>query len=99
MQLEHHRIEVPPRHRGRNDGRRDHVVARSAMATVRGEVQRLVGLLDGLNRYRFGGDGELWTGWQSARKVQTGPVVAEGEAPAAGAEPTAAPGVEVKPAA
>lgn len=78
-----------------NDGRRDHVVARSAMRTVSAEVQRLVGLLDGLNRYRFGSDGELWAGWQSARKVQTGPVVPE----AGAAEPGVTPEAEVKPAA
>jgi hypothetical protein len=73
-----------------NGGRRDHVVARSAMRTVSAGVQRLVGLLDGLNRYRFGSSGELWAGWQSARKVQAGPVVPEEGAPVAG---------EVKPAA
>lgn len=82
-----------------NGGRRDHVVASSGMGTVSADLQRLVGLLDGLNRYRFGSDGELWAGWQSARKVQTGPVVPESAAPAPGGEPTAVPGSEVKPAA
>jgi hypothetical protein len=60
------------------------------MRTVSAGVQRLVGLLDGLNRYRFGSSAELWAGWQSARKVQAGPVVSDEAAPVAG---------EVKPAA
>ena len=82
-----------------NEGRRDHVVASSAMRSVSAEVQRLVGLLDGLNRYRFGSSGELWAGWQSARKVQAGPVVPEGEVAAPAGQPTAGPESDVKPAA
>ena len=78
-----------------NEGRRDHVGARAELKAVSAEVMGLVELLDGLNRYRFGGDAEMRAAWESARKVVTGPQPAEAlEAPARGAA-----GEEVKPAA
>jgi hypothetical protein len=48
------------------------------LQAVSDEVMRLVEMLDGLNRYRFGGKAELIAAWESARNV-----VAEGrtEAP------------------
>jgi hypothetical protein len=36
-------------------------------------VLRLVDMLDGLNRYRFGGNAELRAAWESARNVVSGP--------------------------
>jgi hypothetical protein len=75
-----------------NEGRREHVGARAELKAVSDEVMGLVELLDGLNRYRFGGDAEMRAAWESARKVVTGPQLAE-------APVVPAPGGEVKPAA
>ena len=65
-----------------NEGRRAHVGAVAELQAVSDEVMQLVEMLDGLNRYRFGGKAELIAAWESARNV-----VAEGrgvEGPAAG---------------
>lgn len=75
-----------------NGGLRDHIGARAELDAVSDEVMRLVELLDGLNRYRFGQDPELLAVWESARHVVTGPQPEEKPAVPAG------PG-EVKPAA
>jgi hypothetical protein len=56
-----------------NEGRRDHVGARAELKAVSDEVLRLVDMLDGLNRYRFGGNAELRAAWKSARNVVSGP--------------------------
>jgi hypothetical protein len=45
-----------------NEGRRDHVGARAELKSARDEVMQLVELLNGLNRYRFGGDAEMRAG-------------------------------------
>ena len=74
-------------------GRRDHVGARAELDAVSDEVLHLVELLDGLNRYRFGGGAELRAAWESARKVVAGPRTEPKEAP------PAPPAGEVKPAA
>jgi hypothetical protein len=66
-----------------NEGRRDHVGARAELAAVSDEVMQLVELLDGLNRYRFGGNAEMRAAWESARRVMVGPRAAEA-APAEG---------------
>ena len=42
---------------------------------------QLVGMLDGLNRYRFSGNAELKAAWESARKVVSGPRAAESVVP------------------
>ena len=73
-----------------NEGRRSHVGARAALQAVSDEVMRIVEVLDGLNRYRFGGDAEMRAAWESARNVVSEPS-------AAGEEP--AKEGEVKPAA
>lgn len=73
-----------------NEGRRHHVGARAELKAVSAEVMRLIELLDGLNRYRFGQDAELKAAWESARHLQAGPRAAE--------KPRAGSG-EVKPAA
>lgn len=56
-----------------NEGRRNHVGARADLTAVSDEVLRLVEMLDGLNRYRFGGNAELRAAWESARNVVSGP--------------------------
>lgn len=75
-----------------NEGRQSHVAARAEMKTLSDEVMRLVGMLDGFNRYRFHHDPELIVAWQSAKHVVTGPQPKE-PAPAApeasGLEPAA----------
>lgn len=56
-----------------NGGRQNHVLARAEMDALGDEVMRLVGMLDGLNRYRFERDRQLLVAWESARHVVTGP--------------------------
>jgi hypothetical protein len=65
-----------------NEARREHVGARAEMEAVSDQVMKLVDRLDGLNRYRFGGNAELKAAWQSARRVVQGP--RSGDEPAAG---------------
>jgi len=77
-----------------DDGKQSHVAARAEMKGLSDEIMRLVGMLDGFNRYRFHHDPELIVAWESAKHVVTGPRPKE-------AEPTIPPvpsGVE-KPAA
>jgi len=73
-----------------NEGRRGHVGASAELDAVSDEVMQLVGMLDGLNRYRFAREAELLAAWESARHVVVGPRQGKDEAPPAG---------EVKPAA
>ena len=80
---------------GSNEGRRDHVGARADLKAVSDEVMQLIEMLDGLNRYRFGGNAELRAAWESARKVVTGPRPAEEEPSAAAPKAEG----EVRPAA
>jgi hypothetical protein len=88
-----------------NEGRREHVGARGALAQSSRELTDLVDLLDGLNRYRFESNAELRAAWESARNVVSAPRgeggVVDGAglpvAPAAPAPPPVAG--EVKPAA
>ncbi|MEO7987868.1 MAG: hypothetical protein ABI766_15185, partial [Gemmatimonadales bacterium] len=74
-----------------NDGLLDHVSARAELKAASDEVVRLVGMLDGLNRYRFDREPQLLAAWESARHVVAGTVA---DVPVEGL----APG-EVKPAA
>ena len=82
-----------------NEGRQDHVLARAEMDTLSDEVMRLVGMLDGLNRYRFERDRQLLVAWRSARHVVTGPQAEKAENPETSAGPALAGPGEVKPAA
>jgi hypothetical protein len=76
-----------------DDGKQSHVAARAEMKTLSDEIMRLVGMLDGFNRYRFHLDPELIVSWESAKHVVTGPQPKE-------TEPTApAPAAIEKPAA
>jgi hypothetical protein len=73
-------------------GKQSHVAARAEMKTLSDDVMRLVGMLDGFNRYRFHHDEELIIAWESARHVVTGPEPKESEPttpPATGLEPAA----------
>ena len=56
-----------------DDGKQSHVAARAEMKTLSDEISRLVGMLDGFNRYRFHLDPELIVAWESAKHVVTGP--------------------------
>ena len=81
-----------------NQGKRDHVGARAELKAVSDEVMKLVGLLDGLNRYRFSGNAEMLAAWTSARNVVAPPSPQE-EEPAPAAEAVAKSEGEVRPAA
>ena len=73
-------------------GKQSHVAARAAMKTLSDDIMRLVGILDGFNRYRFHYDRELIVAWESAKHVVTGQQPKESEPttpPAAGLEPAA----------
>jgi hypothetical protein len=73
------------------------VLARAELEELSDEVMRLVGMLDGINRYRFQRDPQLLRAWGSARHVVAGP-----ESESTGATPPVppqAPTGEVEPAA
>ena len=70
-----------------DDGKQAHVGARAEMKALGDEITRLVGILDGFNRFRYHHEPELIAAWESAKHVVQGPEVKE---PAEG---------EVKPAA
>ena len=72
-----------------SSGTLDHVVARAELDELSDEVMRLVGMLDGINRYRFERDPELLVAWKSAKHVVSGPQV-ETVAPPVGEEKPAA---------
>jgi hypothetical protein len=71
-----------------NSGKQDHVLAGAELRAVSEEVLQLVGMMDGINRYRFQHEPQLLVAWESARHVVTGPQPAKVETPE-----------EVKPAA
>ena len=58
---------------------------------------RLVGMLDGINRYRFERDPQLLVAWKTAKHVVSGPQVESAPPPAP--TPAPPPTGEVKPAA
>lgn len=81
------------------EGKQGHVLASRELEVVGEEVMLLVGLMDGINRYRFQRDPQLLAAWKSARHVVVGPQTVRGEVPEApGESGTGQPG-EVKPAA
>jgi hypothetical protein len=83
-----------------NNGFQDHVLARAQLDTLSDEVMLLVGMLDGINRYRFERDPELPVAWKAAKHVVAGPQAPEAsvEVPTTPVATQPAPG-EVKPAA
>jgi hypothetical protein len=62
-----------------DDGKQTHVAARAEMKALGDEIMRLVGMLDGFNRYRFHRESELIVAWESAKHVVSGPQVKEAE--------------------
>jgi hypothetical protein len=54
-----------------------HVAARAEMKALGDEVVRIVGILDGFNRYRFHTDPELIAAWESAKHRVSGPQTKE----------------------
>jgi hypothetical protein len=52
-----------------NASRREHIGARAELEAVVKDIGEVVGVLDGLNRYRFRGNPELLVVWNSARDV------------------------------
>jgi hypothetical protein len=64
-----------------DDGKQSHVAARAEMNALSDELMRLVGILDGFNRYRYHHDPELIAAWESARHVVSGPKAKEVESP------------------
>ncbi|MBA3585682.1 MAG: hypothetical protein H0W36_14400 [Gemmatimonadetes bacterium] len=52
-----------------DDGKQSHVAARAEMKTLGDEIMRLVGMLDGFNRYRFHQDSALIVAWESAKHL------------------------------
>ena len=78
-----------------SDGsKQTHVAARAEMKALGDELMRLVGILDGFNRYRFHHDPELIAAWESAKHRVSGPAAKEvGSAPSGpitpGLEPAA----------
>ena len=82
-----------------NGGLNDHVLAGAELRRVSDEIMQLVGMMDGVNRYRFERDPQLMVAWDSAKHVRTGPLTAEeknGGQPAPPAEP-AQPGTAGQP--
>jgi hypothetical protein len=73
-----------------NSGRLGHILASAELRAVGDEVVQLVGMMDGLNRYRFQKEPQLLVAWDAAKHVVSGPQVAK-ETPAQAGE--------VKPAA
>jgi len=60
-------------------GKQSHVAARAEMEELTNEITRLVGILDGFNRYRFHREPELIVAWESAKHVVSGPQAKEAE--------------------
>jgi hypothetical protein len=86
------------------ESKQRHILARSELRTLSDEVMQLVGILDGINRYRFAREPQLLAAWDRAKHVVGTPVVeAEPTTPEepAGPETPTGPPVdgEVKPAA
>lgn len=56
-------------------GTQEHVLARAELDQLSDEVTRLVGMLDGINRYRFEREPQKLIAWDSAKHVVVGPQV------------------------
>ena len=77
-----------------DDGKQAHVAARAEMKELGDEIMRLVGILDGFNRFRFHHEPELIIAWESAKHVVTGPQAKEVESPPTPPAPPVTPGLE-----
>jgi hypothetical protein len=78
------------------EGRRVHIGASASLEVAANEAVRLVKILDGYNRFRFGGDPNLLAGWIAAINV-IGPAKSGGLAETPSENPP--PGGQIKPAA
>ena len=72
------------------EGKQGHVLASRELRAVSEEVMLLVGMMDGVNRYRFQRDTQLLEAWDSAKHVVVGPQTMRAEAPSGSV--TEAPG-------
>jgi hypothetical protein len=83
-----------------NAARQGHVVASAELEALSDEIMLLVGMLDGINQYRFEKQPELLAGWESAKRIPSGPQPVRVENPVnpATGPVQAGPG-EVQPAA
>jgi len=54
--------------------RRDHIGARVDLDVITAELKEQVRLLDGITRYRFGGDAEMMAEWNAAKQMLRVPV-------------------------
>jgi hypothetical protein len=77
----------------------DHVTARAELEELSDEAMRLVGMLDGINRYRFEKDPQLLVAWKSAKNVVSGPQVEPAAPPVPTPSGEQPPSEEAKPAA
>ena len=82
-----------------NSGRQDHILAGAELSTVSDEVLQLVGMMDGLNRYRFQKEPQMLVAWEAARHVVSGPQAVKEEVPVTAPVTPSAQAGEVKPAA
>jgi hypothetical protein len=83
-----------------NDGLQAHVTARAELEALSQEVMLLVGMLDGINQYRFRNEPQLLAGWESAKHVVAGAQAATVvENPDTSTGPVQSGPGEVKPAA
>ena len=85
------------------ESKQQHILARTKLRTLSDDLMQLVGVLDGINRYRFAAERELLAAWDRAKHVVGGSQVEATQptpkVPAGPAAPTTpAPG-EVRPAA
>ncbi len=85
------------------EGKQRHILARSELRALSDEVMQLVGVLDGINRYRFVREPQLLAAWDRAKHVVGGsqveaPATAP-EVPSETAAPTGPEAGAVKPAA
>ena len=62
-----------------NSGRQGHILASAELMAVSEELVQLVGMMDGLNRYRFQKEPELLVAWEAARHIMSGPQAAKEE--------------------
>jgi hypothetical protein len=84
------------------EGRRVHIGASATLEAVANEVIRLVRILGGFNRGRFGNDSNLLAGWIAATNIIGPPKVggeAEGGRGGDATPPASPPADQVKPAA
>jgi hypothetical protein len=82
-----------------NTGRQDHILASAELRAVSEELVQLVGMMDGLNRYRFQKEPQLLVAWEAARHIMSGPQAAKEEVAVTAPVTPPAPAGEVKPAA